>query len=289
VATDAEISAWREQHAAWKNQDQAWRQQQQDAERAARDQSRAERAAAMATFTAEAAAQRRIRRASNPRTSFGYVVFTMGAALIVGAITSLWRSAVEPDELLVAVAVGLFAAALVVAIAMIVAGTIRRRSGFLAFLTVALLIAGTSTAAVPVTRGIVFGDTVVGSWDPRDFTQVWGHLSIDIGDLGGTDGASGETIRVDKRSGSTDIWVGGDVILTLQVTSPDGVQWSTLDGETGEPVADGQWDGAASADGRTVVRQRIDNTPADSAEPPTRQTVILDQRSGTVSVSIYQP
>lgn len=286
-ATDAEVAAWRERHAAWKQQDQAWRRQQQDAERAVREQARAERAAAMATFTAQAAEQRRLRRASNPRTSFGYVVFAMGAALVVGAIASLWRSAAEPDEPMVAVALGLFAAALVVAVAMIAAGALRRRSGFLAFLAAVLFVAGAGTAAVPVARGIVFGDTSVGSWDPRDFTQVWGHLNIDIGDLGGA--AEVETIRVDKRSGSTDIWVGAGVILTLKVTSPEGVEWSTVDDRTGEPVADGEWEGAELADGRSAVRQRIDNARPDSDEPPTRQTVVLDQQSGTVTVSIYQP
>ncbi|WP_127476910.1 PspC domain-containing protein [Microbacterium sulfonylureivorans] len=288
-AADAEVVAWREQHAAWKHHDHAWRRQQQDAERAAREQARAERAAAAGVFAVEAAERRRIHRASNPRTSFGYVVFAMGAALVIGAITSLWRGAVEPGEPMITVASGLFASALVVAISMIVAGAIRRRSGFLAFLAVALLIAGTATAAVPVARGIVFGDTSVSSWEPRDVTQVWGHLFIDVGDVGDADGAAPDPIRIDKRSGSTSIWVGAGVILTLQVTSPGGVQWSTNDDRTGEVIADGEWDGAELADGRTVVRERIDNARPGSDIPPTRQTVILDQQSGTVSVDIYQP
>lgn len=287
AATDAEVAAWREQHTAWKHHDHAWRRQQQDAERAARDQARAERAAAAGTFAVEAAERRRIRRLSNPRTSFGYVVFVMGAALVVGAITSLWRSATEPGEPLLAVAVGLFASALVVAIAMIVAGAVRRRSGFLAFLAVAILIAGTATAAVPVTRGIVFGDANVGTWEPRDFTQAWGHLYIDVGDNG--EGAAPDAIRVDKRSGSTSIWVGSGVILTLQVRGMEAVEWSRFDDRTGEPVSDGQWYGTELADGTPVVSERIDNSRPDSAAPPTRQTVILDQQSGTVAVDIYQP
>ena len=289
AATDAEVAAWREQHAAWKHHDQAWRRQQQDAERAVREQARAERAAAAGAFAIAAAEERRIRRASNPRTSFGYVVFVLGAALVVGAITSLWRGATAPDEPMITVAIGLFASALVVAIAMVVAGAVRRRSGFLAFLTVALLIAGMATAAVPVTRGIVFGNASVGSWDPRAITQVWGHLYIDVGDVGDVNGDAPNAIRVDKRSGSTDIWVGAGVILTLQVTSPDGVEWTTVDDQTGEPTADGDWDGTELDDGRTLVRERIDTARPDSDIPPSRQTVILDQQSGTVSVSISQP
>lgn len=287
AASDADVAAWREQHAAWKLQEQAWRRQQQDAERAARDRARAERAAAAGSFAVQAAEQRRIRRLSNPRTSFGYVVFVLGVALVVGAVTSLWRGSLEPGEPVLAVAVGLFAGALVAAVSMIVAGALRRRSGFLAFLTIALLIAGATTAAVPVARGVVFGDAYVNSFDPRSFTQVWGTLTIDVADTNG--GETAETIRIDKRSGSTEIWVGQDVVLTLQVRSEDGVEWMTLDQDSGEITSDGEWEGGEGADGRMLVRQRIDTTTPDSAEPPTRQTVILDQESGSVTVSIYEP
>lgn len=286
TASDADVAAWREQHTAWKQQEQAWRRQQQDAERAARDRARAERAAAAGTFAAQAAEQRRIRRLSNPRTSFGYVVFVLGVALVVGAITSLWRGALEPGEPVLAVAFGLLAGALVAAVSMIVAGAFRRRSGFLAFLTVALLFAGSTTAAVPVASGIVVGDAYVSTLEPRSFTQIWGSLFIDVSDTGGE---TAETIRIDKRSGSTEIWVGQDVVLTLQVASADGVQWATLDQDSGEVTADGEWEGSEIEDRRSLVRQRIDTTTPDSAEPPTRQTVILEQQSGSVSVSIYQP
>ncbi|MHC2997909.1 PspC domain-containing protein [Microbacterium sp. HJ5] len=286
-ATDADLATWREQHAEWKRHDHAWRRQQQDAERAARDRARAERAAAAGTFAVEAAEQRRIRRLSNPRTSFGYVVFVLGAALIVGAITSLWRGAAEPGEPVLAVAFGLFAAALVAAVSMVVAGAFRRRSGFLAFLTIALLVAGTSTAAVPVSRGVVFGDAYVNTFEPRSFTQVWGNLVIDVADVG--TGSDVEAIRIDKRGGPTEIYVGQDVVLTLQVTSEDGVDWSTFDPANGETVEGGTWQGNAVDGGRMLVRQRIDTTTSDADEPPTRQTVILDQQSGSVSISIYEP
>lgn len=287
TAPDADVAAWREQHANWKVQDHAWRRQQQDAERAAREQARAERAAEAGAFALQAAEQRRIRRLSNPRTSFGYVVFVLGAALVVGAITSLWHGAVEPGEPVLSAAFGLFAGALVAATAMIVAGAFRRRSGFLAFLTIALLIAGTATAAVPVARGIVFGDAYINTYDPRSFTQVWGSLTIDVADTNGD--AEAETIRIDKRSGPTEIWVGQDVVLTLQVTSPDGVDWQRLDQNSGEITSDGTWTGGGTSDDRMRVRQYIATTTSESDEPPTRQTVILDQQSGPVSVYIYEP
>jgi phage shock protein PspC (stress-responsive transcriptional regulator) len=283
AASSDEIAAWRAQHEAWKAQDAAWRRQQQDAERAARDQARAERAATGAAFAAEAAERRRVRRASNPRTSFGSVVLVVGAALVAGAVTSLWHAALEPGEGGISVAVGLFASALVVGVAMIVAGAVRRRSGFLAFVGVALLVAGTITGTVNLARGLVFGGAYVNNVDTSltSFTQLWGHLNIDIAAIG----EPAEPIVVDKRSGDTDIWVGQDVLLDLRVTGATRVDWIRLDGDSGEFIDQGTWRGTADAEGEPFVRERIDTRDAGSG---TTQSVVLDQQGGTVYVTINE-
>ncbi len=283
TATDAEMAAWREQHTAWKVQDDAWRRQQQDAERAAREQARAERAAANAVFAAAAAERRRVRRASNPRTSFGYVVLVAGAVLVIGAGAALWASA-GGLEVGLAVAAGLFTGALIVGVSMVIAGAMRRRSGFLAFLAVALLVAGTLTGAAPIMRGIEFGSTYVGNYDPQSFTQLWGDLSIDVGDVGGTP----EPMVIDQRGSYTYITINPGVIVDLEVLGGVDVEWVRFDQMTGELVEDGRWHASPTADGAASVTERIANRQSDSGQSPTRQTIELTQTSGLVYVQIYE-
>ncbi len=285
TATDAEIAVWREQHAAWKAQDDAWRRQLQDVERAARQRAREERAAAGAIFAAEAAERRRVRRESRPRTSFGFVVFTIGAALVVGALSALGFGSAEPDEPAIAVAIGLFAGALVFGLAMIVAGALRRRSGFLAFVAVTLLVVGAATAAVPITRGIAFGYTYVTNYEGAAFTQPWGDLTIDIHPVG----ANAQPIAIEKRAGDTYINVEPGVILTLDVISAHAVEWSRWDWSTGQTLAEGSWSGRPTDDGRHHVQRRVDNSVTSSSDVATRQTITLDQLSGTVYVTLAQP
>lgn len=295
-ATDAEMAAWRAQHDAWRVQDAAWRRQQQDAERAARDHARAERAAAASAFALEAAERRRVRQAANPRTSFGFVVFVIGAALVAGAIASLWRGSIEPDQPVVAVATGLFAAALVAALAMIVAGAVRRRSGFLAFLTVALLVAGTITAAVPILRGIAFGSVYIDSYNARTVTQLWGELNISA--IHAED-FEPKPIVVEKRRGDTYITVETDVVLTLNAVVPSPISWTKVDWSRGDQVAEGTWSGTPTADGRVRIQTTADNSEPDPASESeadaesdgdvTEQVIELDQYAGDVYVTFTQP
>ena len=285
TASEDELAAWRAQHAAWKTQDDAWRRQQQDAERAARDRARAERAAAGAAFAAEAAERRRVRRATNPRTSVGYVILVIGAALVAGAALALWHGTAQPGEPVLSVAVGLCTAAVVTAIAMIVAGIVRRRSGFLAFLTVLFLAAGSITAVAPLTRGIVFGSTYVSADNAQSFTQLWGNLDIY---LSGGNAVDPDPIVIEKRSGNTSITVDPGVILTLEVVAPQPVNWWRWNMGDGDVVDEGTWSGTATEDGRMRVRQRIVNLDPQSDVDPVSQTVRLDQSAGTVDVTINQ-
>lgn len=279
---DADLDAWRAQHEAWRVQDAAWRRQQQDADRAARDRARQERAAAGAAFAAEAAERRRIRRASRPRTSGAFVALSIGAALIAGTATSLWSASIAPDEPGIAVACGLLAASSIVALSMILAGALRRRSGFLAFVAIALLVAGSFTAVPPLTRGIAFGSVYVNNLEPRyadsDFTQLWGQLTIDLSENGDTT----PPIVVDKRDGSTDITIGSGVVLDLEVMGLREVEWMRFDTRTGEFVDQGTWSSGNAAG----LRKRIDNR--GDSNRATRQRVELEQSSGNVFVTIYE-
>lgn len=279
-AGPASMDSWRTQHDAWRAHDDAWRRQQQDAARAAADQARAERVAAGAAFAAEAAERRRIRRATRPRTSVATVLLALGAALVVGAAAALAASATGVDDTVLVVAIGFFAGAIVIGLAMVAAGGMRRRSGFLAFTAVLLLVVGTVTAAVPITRGIAFGNTSTGTWDPRSFTQVWGSLSIDLADLDMMGVSSTTPIVIDKRGAEpTSIYVGYNTAVDLRVEGVDTVYWTRFD-RNGEHLQSGTW----TSGGQRYIRRQIDN----GASAGDRQVVRLEQSTGTVDVMIYE-
>ncbi len=131
------------------------------------------------------------------------MALVIGAAFIVGALTSLWFGSIEPGEIALAVASGLFAAALVAGIAMVVAGADAAPQRFPRVRDRHAAHRGTATAFAPVMRGIAFGDAYVNNIEPASFTQVSGSLTIDIANPGGTP----EPIVIDKRSGDTFISV----------------------------------------------------------------------------------
>ncbi len=278
-ASPDDLVQWRLQHDAWRAQEAAWRRQQKDAETAAREQARAERAAAGAAFAAEAAERRRLRRLTNPRTSAAYIALVIGAALVVGASTALIVGATEDAN--VAVAAGLLSGAVVMGLGIVTAGARRRRSGFLAFVSAALLVAGVSTAVPAATQGLAFGYTYVSNADPRSFTQVWGDLSIDVW------GDGGAPIDIIKRNGSTTIVVGPDSLAELDVKGIDVVTWTTFDVETGEFIEDGTWTASSGSRREPLILRTIDTTD-DETPRIEAQAIRLEQPGGHVHVDIYE-
>lgn len=275
-----EMAAWREQHAAWKVQDDAWRREQQDIARVAREQARRERQERGAVFAAEAAERRRVRRLTKPRTPFAYVAVAVGIAVIAGALVALQHGGA------LAPALGLFTAGLVLALAMLVAGALRRRSGFLAFVTVLTLVGGAVAVAVPTTQALHLGSYDLsnlgdGSDYPASspFTQPWGNLSVFLADTG----LPGAPIHVDKGEGSTMIALEPGVALELDLTAP---WWATtVRTDDGELIDLASIPGAQStplADGRTRYRATL---TADEGPITTEQTLVLDQRSGWIDIN----
>lgn len=269
-----ELAAWRAQHAAWREQDQAWRRQQQDAERAARDQIRRERQSVAATFAAEASERRRVRRLSNPRTSFAFVASVMGLALVVGAMVGLTGGPA-------AGALGLLSAALVLAVGMILAGLFRRRSGFLAFLTMLVLAGGVTAGSFAAFDDLTLGWASVTNSDEAHVRQPFGDLNVTL--LPHDDGP--RPIVIDKGSGNTWIDVQPGVELELTATIQTGqVTWIRVDPEEGTVLDSGSWPLVGGNDGgRTAVATvAAENTPV-----VTRQPVTITQTSGDVQVTIY--
>ena len=288
-ASADELAAWRVRHDAWKEQEQAWRRQQQDAERAAKDQARLERQQVAAQFAAEAAERRRLRRASKPRARFAFVATALGVALVAGAVVGL-RTGGDP---VLASALGFLAAALVLALSMIIAGVLRRRSGFLAFLTaVALTVGGiTGTAAVMLDEHLVLGDSYANNASATNIRQPFGYLEVSLlagHNLPGSDGS--EPITIEKNLGTTHITVEEGV--TLDLTGTFGavtVEWESRERlhDGGEKVVDfGEWK-TPSTPG--AFRKKVASAP-EPDHPKDASTVVpvsLTQESGEVLVTYY--
>jgi phage shock protein PspC (stress-responsive transcriptional regulator)/type II secretory pathway pseudopilin PulG len=285
-ASEAEIAQWRETHDAWRLQSDAWRRQQQDAERAARDEARREREAAAAAFAAEAAERRRLRRSSKPRTSFVFVLTALGAAIVTGAISALVALA-DTSTAPYALAIGILAAALVSALAMVVAGAVRRRSGSLTAVTIVLLVIGLMTAAASGPRSLVVGNlSLPTSTAPVSITQPFGATDIWVSALSESESVDAGTITIRKGTGPTYITVNPDTVLDLEARlGGGGVSYTRIDYDTGELLDEGV---LYPHDGPNNTAQWdwfVRNT--DTAGPQTRQRIVLDQAVGAVYVTIF--
>ncbi|MGN6220029.1 MAG: PspC domain-containing protein [Microbacterium sp.] len=282
---DAAIADWRARQEAWRVQNDAWRRSRQDAERAARDRARLERHAHGAAFALEAEERRRIRRTTRPRTSFVFVLTAVGAAIVIGAVavlTALGDAATAPY----AGAIGIFTAALVTALSMVVAGAIRRRSGFLTAVTIVLLVLGGSvTAASGPDRFTIGVGAQVGtaSYEQR-ITQPFGQLWISVSPLSESEDVEAGGVVVSKGIGGTEIMVQPGTALVLDATLGDGaVLYERQPGRDGGDVVAG----SVSPDADGTVKWRVTNERDDSTALTT-QHITLDQRTGSVQVYIFE-
>ncbi|MDD7945243.1 PspC domain-containing protein [Microbacterium sp. NE2HP2] len=272
-----ELTAWRAQHSAWRERDRAWRREQGDADRAARTAAREERRAAAAAFAREAAERRRVRRAAHPRTSIAFVAVTAGAAAIAGTIAGL----AAPGPL--SVALGVFIAALVTALAMIVAGAIRRRSGFLAFATACLLMGGGVAVAVSVVEELhigVYGISNVSSEAGAEtYRQTFGELRVAL-----VDASDAAPLTIEKGSGSTYVTVAPGVEVTLHASVGDDASLILSEGDEWTVLTD-------SPDARDLGADRtaVDTTIPSRGETTTRQSLTLDQERGYIEIRILDP
>ena len=146
-----DLAAWKNSQAAWKRERTEWRTLQADTQRVLRDQrlrESRERAVADAAVWAE---RRRLHRLANPPLNAATVFTVIGAAIVGGGVAALIASA---DSALadVSASIGFVVAALVLGVAVIVAGALGRRSGFLGFLALIAVLAALATAAVPFER-----------------------------------------------------------------------------------------------------------------------------------------
>ncbi|MFS0712799.1 PspC domain-containing protein [Microbacterium sp. 2P01SA-2] len=277
AADPTDLAAWRAQHAAWKERDRAWRREQGDADRAARAAAREERRTAAAAFARESAERRRARRAERPRTSIAFVAVSFGVAVIAGTIAGL----AAPGSL--SVALGLFVGALVTALAMVVAGAARRRSGFLAFTSVCLLVSGGGAIAVPVLTELHVGSYTISnvSSDPATaaFRQTFGDVFVTL-----VDSPDARPVSIDKGAGTTLITVEPGVEVVLRASVGDEASFVLSQDDEWTLLADGP---EARPDGPD--RTTIETTIASRGTTTTRQVLTVDQDSGYIEIRLLGP
>lgn len=186
AGTGLAYEEWRRQHQAWLAQHDAWRESQPDAERTARTRADAEQRRRRAELAEQAAAASAARRAANPRTNFGFVVLVLGVSAVAAAGTAILTA---PYGTAVALAGALFAAGIVAAVGMVVAGILRRRSGFISAVAVVAILSGIGMAVYaapfvlsPGREGVARQLSPLGDWvalGDGDYVQLRGMTFID--------------------------------------------------------------------------------------------------------------
>jgi phage shock protein PspC (stress-responsive transcriptional regulator) len=204
VAGPEDLEAWKRSQVEWKMQHDTWRAQQDADQRIVRQQRSAEIRAQSHALAAQADAARRQRRLANPRTCGAYVGITFGVAILAGAIAAAVASGVASGVVTAGVAgsgaggsaaaaeyaitIGFAVATLAFGLAIILAGALRRRSGFLSFVSVLLMLTTVLTALPPRGRDLVLGyaqDT--GVTDARVFVPIGAYsVYLNPNDQGGT-------------------------------------------------------------------------------------------------------
>jgi hypothetical protein len=209
-----------------------------------------------------------------------FVLTALGAALVAGALAVL-AAASTPF----AGAIGVFTAALVTAVAMVVAGVARRRSGFLTAVTIVLLVIGGSVAAASGHDRLVVGNAVLGtaSYD-QAVVQPFGSTTLSVSPLSGSDDVRAGDVVVTKGYGYTYIEVYPGTALELDATLGSGaLEYSRLPGSDGGDVESGTVE--PGSDGSLSWSVRSEDSATDAV---TTQHITLDQRSGSVEVTVYE-
>ncbi|RZU66616.1 phage shock protein C (PspC) family protein [Microterricola gilva] len=211
-----ELAAWKLQHEAWRIERERFNRAQADADRAARSQWAAENKARSQAFAVQAAEHRRLRKLERPRTSAAAVFFTLGAALVAGAGSAIAAMG-TPENADYAATIGVLVAALVASFAMIIAGIARRRSGFIAAVTMTLLLIGLVSATLPRNSEFLWpGQMIDNGYGNRTVTQPWGDLTIWVHD-GNDLGIDPNVLSVTKANG--DIYIRMDEDSSLSLTT----------------------------------------------------------------------
>jgi len=236
-APEADVAAWRAQQEAWKAEREAFRTQAAETARETarlRAQEARERSAAAAAGRAE---RRRVWRAANPRAGAAYSAIALGAAALTGGIAAITSPLREQP-----VTGGLAVAAIVLGVAIVLAGILRRRSGFLSFVSVLVLLAMLVSSVLPHDRTLVLTSWGISNVVPGRYFQPVGDLYITL-DPSLSDG----TIDVVQGTGNINVYLAEDVTARIVIDSQRGEVWLSDDANsiyapiTSQELKDGAW------------------------------------------------
>lgn len=172
-ASAEDLAEWQARHAAWATEHAQWKQRLQADMRAVKAQRSAELRAQSAAAAAESGARRRAYRAAHPRISASFGWATIGIALLAAALTAaLWPALTGTTGF--GVTAALAAATLVFGVAILGAGLLRRRSGFILFLGLLLAALTLGSAFVPHGQLVVGGVPLASSITPSSTTVTSG-------------------------------------------------------------------------------------------------------------------
>jgi phage shock protein PspC (stress-responsive transcriptional regulator) len=246
-APQEDVAAWREQQAAWKAERESFRR---DADAAAREANRrlAEEARARQAAAAAVRAENRRRwHVANPRAGAAYSAIALGAAALAGGISTLLPATAPGYE----VTVGLAVAAITLALAITAAGLFRRRSGFLVFVSVVLVLGTLGSAAVPRDRELLplGGSYSLSNGRSGDYLMPAGYTSIGV--YSGLD-APGSVIDLHQLAGYVSIHLDPGTTTRVEIVTLDDAPvrvWSLVhDPEDQEMVSS-----SSALEGRTRV------------------------------------
>ncbi|QHC65190.1 PspC domain-containing protein [Rathayibacter sp. VKM Ac-2759] len=214
-----ELAAWRERQEQWKAEREAFRAQEAATARETARQRAEEARLRAAAVTAARLERQRLRRAENPRLRFSATLLALGAAALVGSLVSLTATGST------ATVAGFASATLVLALAIVLAGLLRRRAVLLVAVSLVTVLTAATAALLPPDRAVLgtVGSFSLSNAAPGDYAVLAGDLQVSVspdfdvagGVLDVWQGAGsiqvaameGTAVRVESSSADPSIWI----------------------------------------------------------------------------------
>lgn len=205
----------------WKRERAQWRAHRQASDKELRDRRAAEQRVRARERAAADAERQRLHRLANPRAGAAFSSIALGAAILAGAVGTFVAAGTEfaGYEVTVALAIG----TIFIATAVAVAGLMRRRAGFLAFVATLAVLATVLSAAVPRDRELVPSFSSYGVAEPGEYFALAGNVYITVGP---GSAPAGGVIDVWQMWGTTDVQILEGASARIEVVSHSGQVYS---------------------------------------------------------------
>ncbi|MDY0915069.1 PspC domain-containing protein [Rathayibacter festucae] len=269
-STPEDLALWRERQEEWKAEREAFRAQESaTARETARVRAEESRLRA-AAITAARLERRRLHREANPRLRRSVTLLVLGLAAVAGAIASLTVSGST------ATVVGFSVATLVLGLAIVAAGLLRRRAVLLIAVSVITVLTASTASLVPPERQLLplLSSYGVSNATPGSYAMVAGDLQITIDPSLGDPGA---VIDVWQGAGNITVMPMEGAAVRLEASTANGYYWLTTAFADGDVGSDPE-DVAYSRDGATWTQTFGD---------PDAEPVVVRIAQGRGGVTVY--